>query len=197
MVQLRVINRFLELGRKEIIISRVFLFMTGVCIFIVLTALGAFVRIPLPFTPVPITLQTFFVLLAGAVLGKRFGPISQTGYLALGLLGLPVFAGAMSGFTRLLGPTGGYLLGFIVAAWAVGKLVGLRKGSNFIWIVFSMLAGSLIIYLLGALQLALVTRCTVKGAFYMGVLPFIPGDALKILGASLVYHRFFRGSARR
>jgi len=190
MTQPRVLSRFLELGRREIIINRAVCGTIGVCSFIVVTALGAFVRVPLPFTPVPITLQTFFVLLAGAALGRRLGMISQTGYITLGGLGLPIFAGATGGFTRLLGPTGGYLLGFIVAAWAVGRLIEFKKRPDLGWIVFSMLVGSLSIYLLGMVQLALVTQCGIKGALYMGVLPFIPGDTLKLLAAALLYRKF-------
>jgi biotin transport system substrate-specific component len=85
------------------------------------TAMGAYIMIPLP--PVPITLQTLFVVLAGALLGGRLGALSQVVYLLLGIIGLPVFHGGKGGLGILLGPTGGYLVGFIAAAYVVGKLI--------------------------------------------------------------------------
>ena len=92
----------------------------GILAFALLTALGAFVRIPLPFTPVPVTLQTFFVLAAGIYLGSRDAALSQLGYLAIGAVGLPVFAGGGAGFGHFLGVTGGYLIAFPIAAAMVG-----------------------------------------------------------------------------
>ncbi|MCX5726738.1 MAG: biotin transporter BioY, partial [Candidatus Saganbacteria bacterium] len=91
------LRKVLDIGRKEIVVSPVACGVIGVFGFIILTAAGAFVRIPLPFTPVPLTLQTFFVLLAGAVLGRKLGLLSQAGYVILGMLGLPIFAGAAGG----------------------------------------------------------------------------------------------------
>ena len=93
---------------------------SGILAFALLTALGAFVRIPLPFTPVPVTLQTFFVLAAGIYLGSRDAALSQLGYLAIGAVGLPVFAGGGAGFGHFLGVTGGYLIAFPIAAALVG-----------------------------------------------------------------------------
>ncbi len=189
MNQVKILSWFLEVGKREIVVNRVFCCLIGVVGFILLTALGAFVWIPLPFTPVPITLQTFFVLLAGAALGGRFGLISQAGYVTLGIFGLPVFAGISGGWMRILSPTGGYLLGFILAGWIVGRLITLKKRTSFSWVIFSMLIGSCAIYLLGTLHLALVTGCGIEKAIYMGVLPFIPGDMLKLIGAASVYYK--------
>jgi biotin transport system substrate-specific component len=87
-----------------------------------LTAAGAQVSLHVPFTPVPVTLQVFFVLLAGAALGSRLGALSLAEYLALGAAGLPVFADGKSGLLAFVGPTAGYLPGFIAAAWLVGRL---------------------------------------------------------------------------
>ncbi len=96
-------------------------------LFAALTGVGALIAIPLPFTPVPITLQTFFIFLAGALLGKYLGALSQLIYLLLGVVGLPVFAKGSSGIGALLGPSGGYLVGFIPAAFLVGYLLERRE----------------------------------------------------------------------
>ena len=182
-------SSFWRIGKREVVTSRIGCALIGIGSFIAFTALGAFVRIPLPFTPVPITLQTFFVLLAGALLGKRLGTLSQLGYVLLGSLGLPIFAGAKGGLVTLFGPTGGYLLGFILAAYIIGKVIELEEKANFGWVVLAMAIGSLIIYLLGAIQLALVVHLGVRKALLLGVAPFLPGDTLKLLAAASLYHK--------
>ena len=155
--------------------------------FALLTALGAQVRIPL--TPVPITLQTFFVLLGGLMLGPRLGVSAQALYVALGAVGAPVFAGGALGFAYLLGPTGGYLVGFVAAAWLVGQLArGLDpKSPRAVWQVLGILAaGSIAIYVPGAYWLARVMGMGWWAALAKGVIRFLPGDALKVaLAASL------------
>jgi biotin transport system substrate-specific component len=143
-----------------------------------LTALGAYVFIPLPFTPVPITLQTFFVYLAGDVLGANLGALSQIIYILIGALGLPIFAGGRGSVNVLIGPTGGYLIGFIAAAYIIGKLVKLKQDPNMVWIIFSNFIGTLIIYSFGILQLSIWLR-GLKKAVFLGVLPFIIGDLVK------------------
>lgn len=187
-------NQLMEVARKEVITSKSLCRVLGVVTFIFLTAIGAFVRIPLAFTPVPITLQTFFVLLSGAVLGGRLGAASQVGYLVLGGMGLAIFTGAGGGMLHLMGPTGGYLVGFVAASWVVGKLIHrsntARDKTNFPLILSSFIIGSLIIYLLGFLQLALVFGCSLKRALAMGVAPFILGDILKALLAASLYKGF-------
>lgn len=147
------------------------------------TALLAQVRLPLPFTPVPLTGQTFAVLLTGAALGSRRGLISMTLYLLLGGVGLPFFAGGQSGWAYLTGPTLGYLIGFAAAAWAVGRLAecGLERRLRTAWLPF--LAGTLSIYICGAGWLAL--SLGVRRALLLGVLPFLAGDLLKIALAAL------------
>ncbi len=180
---------FWRIGKREVITNRFSCALVGIGSFIAFTALGAFVRIPLPFTPVPITLQTFFVLLAGALLGKRLGTLSQLGYVFLGSLGLPIFAGATGGLIPLFGPTGGYLLGFILAAYIIGKVLSIREKASFGWVVLAMAIGSLIIYLLGAIQLALFAHLGVRKALFLGVVPFIPGDALKLFAAASLYYK--------
>jgi biotin transport system substrate-specific component len=101
-----------------------------ITLFAALTALGARVTIPLPFTPVPVTLQVLFPLLAGLLLGGKRGALSQAEYVAAGLAGFPVFAKGGSGLAYLFGPTGGYLLGFIAAAFVVGELAAMNRHSS-------------------------------------------------------------------
>jgi len=182
-------DSFWKIGKREVVTDRVGCALLGIGSFIAFTALGAFVRISLPFTPVPITLQTFFVLLAGALLGRRLGALSQLGYVFLGSLGLPIFAGATGGLIALFGPTGGYLLGFILAAYVIGRVLSVKEKVNFGWVVLAMAIGSLIIYLLGAIHLALFVHLGVRKALLLGVVPFFPGDILKLFAASALYYK--------
>ena len=149
-----------------------------------LMALLAQVRIPLGFTPVPLTGQTLGVLLVGALLGSRRGAAALALYIAEGVLGLPFFAGGGSGWAYLLGPTGGYLLGFVAAASVVGWLAerGLERKLRTALLPFA--AGTLVIYLCGAGWLAVLMG--VQKAFALGVLPFLFGDVLKALFAALL-----------
>jgi biotin transport system substrate-specific component len=149
-----------------------------------MTAVGAFIMIPLPL--VPITLQNFFLALAAALLGGALGALSQIVYVALGLIGLPVFAGGKAGLGVLLGPTGGYLVGFIAGAYLIGILTGLKERPGVVWLVISMVLGHLVIYGLGTAQLAFVAKLPLSRALAVGVLPFVPGDVVKILAASLI-----------
>jgi len=153
--------------------------MVYASLFGALTAVGAYIIIPLP--PVPITLQTLFLGLAGTLLGGRLGALSQVVYLLLGIIGLPVFAGGKAGIGVLFGPTGGYLFGFVVAAFVIGQLASLRKRPGFAWLCFSLVAGTIVVYALGVLQLGLVARFALKKALAVGVLPFLAGDLLKIV----------------
>jgi len=145
------------------------------------TAAGAYIIIPLP--PVPITLQTLFLCLAGTLLGSRLGALSQVVYILLGVIGLPVFAGGKAGLGVLLGPTGGYLFGFIAGAYLVGRIVEQFKNPGWVPLALSMVAGSVVVYLLGVVQLSLVASLAIKKAVVVGVLPFLIGDGLKIAAA--------------
>ena len=149
-----------------------------------LTAMGALVSIPLQ--PVPVTLQTLFLYLAGSLLGGSLGALSQLIYLVLGVIGLPVFSGGKAGLGVFLGPTGGYLVGFVAGAYVTGKIVRWRENPGLVWVVFAMLAGTAAVYALGVLQLVLVGKLSVGKAAAVGVLPFLPGDALKIAAASFI-----------
>jgi len=151
------------------------------------TAVGAFVIIPFPI--VPITLQTFFVALAACLLGGRLGALSQFIYLLLGIIGLPVFSGGKAGLGVLAGPTGGYLIGFIAGAYVTGKLVEVRKGASIYWSAFSIAVGFVLIYLIGVTQLVLVAEMGITKAVSVGVIPFLIGDCLKVILASVVVRK--------
>ena len=183
----------LELSRdilqKEIILDATASRAIGLLCFIVLTALGAHIRIPLPFTPVPITLQTFFVLLAGAVLGGRWGIISQFGYVVLGSIGLPIFAGASFGLAVLFGPTGGYLFGFILAAGLVGTIISRHTPCGLGRILIAMFSGALLIDLLGCIWLGMFFKAAWKEILALGLWPFLPGDIIKLIAAALIYQK--------
>lgn len=142
-------------------------------------------RIYLPFTPVPITGQTFAVLLIGAALGSRQGAAAVGLYLLQGAIGLPVFAGGGAGFAWLLGPTGGYLVGFLLAAFVVGWLAERGCDRNLRSSLPAFMAGQMIIYACGVLWLSRFTGF--DGALAAGLYPFILGDLLKagLAGAAL------------
>ena len=151
------------------------------------TAAGAYIIVPIP--PVPITLQTLFLYLAGALLGGRLALLSQVVYLLLGIIGLPVFAGGKAGLGVLFGPTGGYLIGFLPAAYIVGKWNEMLKTPSFLSVLLSMIAGTVPVYLLGILQLSFVAKLDLVKAVSVGMLPFLIGDGIKILVATLLAGR--------
>lgn len=147
-------------------------------------AVAAQVQIKLPLSPVPVTGQTFAVLLLGALYGSRRGPAAVVAYLLLGAAGLPVFAGGAVGAVRLIGPTGGYLAGFVAAAFAVGLLSERGWDRRPRSAVAIMALGSAAIYAAGVVWLA---RFVGWGAvFQTGVLPFVVGDVFKIVLAALL-----------
>lgn len=149
-----------------------------------LMALFARISIPLPFTPVPITGQTFGVLLTGAVLGSRRGAAAMLVYLAEGIAGLPVFAFGLSGWAIITGPTGGYLLSYPLAAFAVGFLTERGWDGTFIRSALAMLVGEVIIYLVGVPWLAHFIG--MSSAITGGLTPFIGGDLFKLALAALM-----------
>ncbi len=147
------------------------------------TALAA--RLEIPQYPVPFTLQTMVVLLAGAFLGSRNGAMSQVLYLVAGVAGLPVFAGGAVGFMRLIGPTGGYLLAFPVAAALVGYL--LRERHSLLVVTSSMAAGLLVIFAAGTVHLYAFTLRDMSSALVSGFLLFTWWDIVKLGAASMIY----------
>ncbi|MEG3225480.1 MAG: biotin transporter BioY [Methanobacteriales archaeon Met13] len=170
------------------LINKVILAFFMACI----TGIMAQIVIPLPWTPVPVTAQTFAVLMAGVLLGRKWGGISQIIYLVVGILGVNWFAGLNGGYEVLLGATGGYLLGFILAAFFLchfaDKYFEARKFRPML--VLMLLANFALIYVPGLLGLGLWVYL-VKGSYptflnliSMGLLPFLVGDLVKIGGAA-------------
>lgn len=155
----------------------------GITAFALMTALAAFVRVPLPFTPVPLTLQTLVVLLSAGVLGRK-AAVSQALYLALGAAGLPVFNGAVGGSAHLLGPTGGYLMGFVAAASVVGGMLESRRGIGIA--IGAMALGALLILAAGTAWLAFLLKIDAVRALRLGALPFLAGDLVKAALAALM-----------
>ena len=141
-----------------------------------LTAVGAYLHVPIG--PVPIVLSGLFVLLSGLLLGSRWGLASMALYLLVGAIGMPVFAGGKGGFPHFFGPTGGYLFGYLLAAWLTGALSerfrGLLMGD-----IFAVVAGSIAIYLVGVPWLKFVTQMSWTKALVVGMVPFLIGDAVK------------------
>ncbi len=163
--------------------------MVFASLFAALTAVGAYIQIPIPFSPVPVTLQVFFVLLAGSMLKSKWGSLSMVVYTLLGVAGLPVFSGGSSGLGVLLGPTGGYIFGFIVAAYFTGKLAEKAESagkSGLAVNVLNMSAGILTIYALGVTQLMLVAEIGLETALALGAIPFIPGEIVKTAAAAYI-----------
>lgn len=160
--------------------------------FALFTALAAQISIPLGFTPVPLTGQTFAVLLAGGVLGANRGALSMVLYMALGAIGLPFYASATGGWSVATGATAGYLVGFIVAAFVVGKMAEHGQDRKLSTSLPAFLAGSIIIYAFGAtwlafkLNLPLTAAAGEPSAIAYGVAPFLVGDVVKALLAGAI-----------
>jgi biotin transport system substrate-specific component len=153
-------------------------------LFAALISIGALVAVPM-FGPVPLTFQVFFVLAAGLVLGARLGALGVVAYLAIGLVA-PVYAQGASGFGALAGPAGGYLFGFVVAAYAVGVLADRWRPRSF-WPLFGIaLVGLVPIYAIGASWLAWQLHTTsVEPIIWGGIGQFVPGDVVKAALAAL------------
>ena len=172
--------------KREIILNKTICRIIGIATFILLTSLGAFVRIPLPFSPVPITLQTFFVLLSGAFLGSQLSVTGQSSYIFLGISGLPVFAGANSGLFYLFGPTGGYLFGFVLTAFFIGRAIKYCPPNLFsLFVLFCL--GDLILLSCGVIWLRFLFGYPLSKLLVIGFAPFLPGDLLKALAAACLY----------
>ena len=152
--------------------------------FVLFTAVGAQLAVRLPWTPVPVTMQTLFVVLAGVVLGPRDGFRAMTAYLCLGAVGAPVFAGFAFGPAAFVGPTGGYLVAFPAAALLSGAVARARPGRGGVFI--AALAGSAAILAGGTLHLGLWAGRVSASVVALAVTPFIAGELLKgVLAAAL------------
>jgi len=166
---------------ERVLLSLLFAGLTGLC---------ARLRIYLPFTPVPVTGQVFAVLLSGILLGKGYGSLSQMLYIGLGLLGVPWFV------VGPIGPTGGYIVGFIAAPFLIGALLEKRYvngyGSNMLFTFFAASCGVMFIYLFGSIQFMLFTGADIANTVKFAVLPFIPFDLAKAAAASSVSFMLLR-----
>lgn len=153
---------------------------------VALTAFAAQVAIYLPFTPVPITLQTFVILLGAAALGAQRAALSQVAYLSLALAGMPIMADGKGGLSAVYGATSGYLLGFIFASLLVGHLANRYATNRFRNVFLSYFLGSLVIYSLGVVGLMIYAKINLVSALLVGVVPFVIGDLFKALFAGLL-----------
>jgi biotin transport system substrate-specific component len=153
--------------------------LTLIGAFALLSAVAAQIRIPLPFTPVPITGQTFAVLLSGAALGAGAGAASQALYVTLGLF-FPFYAGGSGGWEYATGSTGGFLIGFIVASWVVGVLCERNQDRTVSTAVPAFLTGTVVIYLCGLPWLAGSLGVSWVRATELGLAPFLVGDLIKV-----------------
>ena len=148
--------------------------------FAILTALSAQIRIVIPISPVPITGQTFVVLLSGLILGSTFGAISMLMYLFIGMSGLPFFSAGVAGLAILKSPTIGYIIGFFLAAYVIGVFATKP--------ILAILLGSITIYIAGVSGLMIILNTSLSNAIAIGVVPFLIGDAIKsILAMGLAF----------
>jgi biotin transport system substrate-specific component len=152
---------------------------------VALTAVCAQVSVPLPFTPVPLTLQTFAVLAGAAALGAERAVIAQVLYIVLAVAGLPVLAGGASGSDVVVGATGGYLVGFVAASYVVGRIAQRGATHTVASTALAYVAGSAVIYTLGVAWLAHATGMTIAEAISAGMAPFLIGDVIKALMAGV------------
>jgi biotin transport system substrate-specific component len=155
-------------------------------LFSALCCAGAYISIPLPIGPVPLSLTNLFAVLSGLLLGPLWGALSSCVYLAIGALGFPVFSGGRGGLAHFAGPTGGYLVGYVLASALAGALTRRRGWSGYI---LGAALGCIAILALGAVGLRLINRISWERAMIVGVLPFLPGDAIKACLAVFIGHK--------
>ncbi|WP_455715863.1 biotin transporter BioY [Anaerosporobacter sp.] len=157
--------------------------LTTSALFVALTAICSQIQIPLPM--VPINLALFAVYLTGTLLGPQYGSLSILAYIILGGIGIPIFAGFRSGFGTITGPTGGYIVGYIFTAFIVG-LITKEFGYTWLKLVIAMVLGLAVCYILGTIWFMYVTSNSLASAMTYCVIPFLPGDVVKIILATLL-----------
>jgi biotin transport system substrate-specific component len=170
-----------------------------IALFAALTAAGTFISIPLPFTPVPIVLQNMFALLSGLTLGPLAGGAAVGLYLLAGAIGLPVFAGGKGGFVHFFGPTGGFLFGYLLSAILAGLIAGAPQADTKtpLWrLAIAGLAGMLIVYVPGVLQLKVVLNASWLKALAAGFTPFIAGNVVKTVVAVIAAQGLRKSAAK-
>ena len=180
-----ILNDVIKIKTKEKeFLKSIFFVLSGVIFLSIMSQL----IIPLYFTPVPISLGSFGVMLIALLYGRKLGTATVLSYVVAGSLGAPVFAGFKTG--SLFSPTGGYILGYIAAALILGFLSDKGIAKSYVKTFLSLLLASAAILVLGALVLILFVPS--KNVFMIGVLPFIPGDMLKIVAATLLFPRLWK-----
>jgi biotin transport system substrate-specific component len=172
-------NLFKKLALKEMLISTMFS-----SLIIILS----FLKIPLPFSPIPLTGQTFAIMLTGLVLSPIQAFIAVGVYILLGLVGIPVFSGGTSGIGVLAGPTGGYLIGFLIGAVVI-SIIRNNKDNILRMAIAGAAGGIVVVYLTGVFWLSQVKGLDIIKAFSLGAVPFIPGDIFKLIVAVIVAQR--------
>ncbi|MCI8648933.1 MAG: biotin transporter BioY [Anaerotruncus sp.] len=157
--------------------------LTLCALFAALTAICSQIAIPIP--PIPINLALLSVYLSGALLGARLGALSQLVFMLVGAVGMPVFSGFRGGIAVLVGPTGGYIIGYLAAAWIIGFICE-KWGCNFYKLVIAILIGTAVCYAFGTAWFVVLTGKTLVAALGACVLPFLPGDAAKTIAAAAI-----------
>ena len=180
-----ILNDAIKIKTKENeFLKSIFLVLSGIIFLSIMSQL----IIPLYFTPVPISLGSFGVMLIALLYGRKLGTATVLSYVVAGSLGAPVFAGFKAG--SLFSPTGGYILGYIAAALILGFLSDKGIAKSYVKTFLSLLLASAVILVLGALVLILFVPS--KNIFMIGVLPFLPGDMLKVVAAALLFPRLWK-----
>jgi len=177
-----------SITRTEIVSSRSLRALLAGAGLTLVMALGAMARLYVPFTPVPFTLQTFFLFYGAMALGRR-SMLSQGAYLGLGALGAPVFAGFACGFSALCGPTAGFLFGFLVCSFLVGTFVSGNSKRSVIRELPILLIGMFSYFIPGVMWLMVLSGGSLKTALVTGFLPFFPGDLIKMCLAYILYRK--------
>lgn len=162
-------------------------------LFASMTAICSYITIPLGFTPVPMNLGTLGVFLAGGLIGKKYGTLSMVVYVLMGAAGIPVFAGFQAGVGVLAGPTGGFIFGYIAAAFIIGAVMEhpetAEGGRKTALCIMAMIMGLFTCYLLGTLWFIVLTNTGLWAALTACVMPFLPADAVKIFAAVVLVRR--------
>ena len=180
-----ILNDAIKIKTKENeFLKSIFLVLSGIIFLSIMSQL----IIPLYFTPVPISLGSFGVIMVALLYGRKLGTVTVLSYVAAGSLGAPIFAGFKAG--SLFSPTGGYIIGYIVAAVILGYLSDKGIAKSYVKTFLSLLLVSVIIFILGALVLMLFVP--IKNVFMAGVFPFIPGDMIKVIIATLLFPRLWK-----
>ena len=165
----------MKISTKELVIS---------AIFTAIIVVSCFISIPLPVSPVPITGQTFAIMLIGFILSPKLVLLSIGTYIMIGSIGIPVFAGFQGGFHIIAGPTGGYIFGFLIGAIVISYIKG--NGKNIYLIFASGIAGTIIIHIVGTMWLAIFLKMPFASAAMIGSIPYIIGDIIKLVIAGLI-----------